>query len=154
MEFGLGIIIKPFICGLENTDSCDLTSGELKLASECNYLLCQLVLWWLESHLLGSTSQCSRWWVIHWWSKKYKAMTRKHTFCKKKEKRSKTRKLHWNIKHWLKCFVSGIEISKLATVDLLTSLVNDNRHCSSSTSEQYFRNSLTLDYLESWLYFH
>lgn len=45
MEFGLGIIIKPFICGLENTDSCDLTSGELKLASECNYLLCQLVLW-------------------------------------------------------------------------------------------------------------
>lgn len=56
-----------------------LLYGEVKLAYECKDLRCHSELRWLESRLLGSTSQCSLWWVIHWWWKDIKINDRHAT---------------------------------------------------------------------------
>lgn len=59
MEFGLRSFKR---CGLEKTVVLWGTFGKVQ-----KHLRRHLELWWLESHLLGSKSQCSLWWVIHWW---------------------------------------------------------------------------------------
>ena len=51
---------------IQTENSC-IIFGELKPADESKYSLCHLEPWWLASRLLGRKSQCSRWWVIHWW---------------------------------------------------------------------------------------